>query len=431
MQYAGATTTRNSDAYSMAKTATSTLVLIVSLFFLWGMANNLNDILIKQFKGAFELSDFQAGLVQSAFYLGYFLLAIPAGLCMRRFGFKGALLIGLGLYALGALLFYPAAATHTYALFLGALFVIASGLAFLETSANPLVTVLGPPEGAARRLNFAQSFNPLGSITGVLVGRYFIFSGVEHTPAELATMAPAARQAYFSAESATVQTPYLVIGLVVIIFALLIAFARFPATTEHAADSKSGAAHIKRLLRNVHYLFSVIAQFFYVGAQVGVWSYLIRYTQGTLPGTPEKSAADFLTASLVAFMLGRFVGTALMRFFAPRKLLALFAMINILLCGMAVAMPGHIGVYALVAASFFMSVMYPTIFVLGLGGLDDDDRKLGSSLLVMAIIGGAVLTALMGAVSDMAGIPRAMIVPLACFAVIFGFALYSRNARSA
>ncbi|GAB2557867.1 L-fucose:H+ symporter permease [Rhodanobacter koreensis] len=431
MQYADETTMRNSDAYSMTKTATSTLVLIVSLFFLWGMANNLNDILIKQFKGAFELSDFQAGLVQSAFYLGYFLLAIPAGLCMRRFGFKGALLIGLGLYALGALLFYPAAATHTYALFLGALFVIASGLAFLETSANPLVTVLGPPEGAARRLNFAQSFNPLGSITGVLVGRYFIFSGVEHTPTELATMAPAARQAYFSAESAAVQTPYLVIGLVVIVFALLIALARFPATTEHAADSKSGTAHIKRLLRNTHYLFAVIAQFFYVGAQVGVWSYLIRYTQGTLPGMPEKNAADFLTASLVAFMLGRFVGTALMRFFAPRKLLALFAMINILLCGMAVAMPGHIGVYALVAASFFMSVMYPTIFVLGLGGLDDDDRKLGSSLLVMAIIGGAMLTALMGAVSDMAGIPRAMVVPLACFAVIFGFALHSRNARSA
>jgi FHS family L-fucose permease-like MFS transporter len=431
MHHADETTTRTTGTHAMAKTAMSTLVLIVSLFFLWGMANNLNDILIKQFKGAFELSDFQAGLVQSAFYLGYFLLAIPAGLCMRRFGFKGALLIGLCLYALGALLFYPAAATHAYALFLGALFVIASGLAFLETSANPLVTVLGPPEGAARRLNFAQSFNPLGSITGVLIGRYFIFSGVEHTPAQLAAMAPAARQAYFTAESAAVQTPYLVIGLVVIVFALLIAFARFPATTEHVADSKSGTAHIKRLLRNRYFRFSVVAQFFYVGAQVGVWSYLIRYTQGTLPGTPEKHAADFLTASLVAFMLGRFVGTALMRFFAPRKLLALFAIINILLCGTAVAMSGHAGVYALVAASFFMSVMYPTIFVLGLGGLDDDDRKLGSSLLVMAIIGGAVLTALMGAVSDMTGISSAMIVPLGCFAVVFGFASRSGKARIA
>jgi FHS family L-fucose permease-like MFS transporter len=431
MHYANETTTRSLGAAPIAKTAITTLVLIVSLFFLWGIANNLNDILIKQFKGAFELSDFQAGLVQSAFYLGYFLFAIPAGLCMRRFGFKGALLIGLGLYALGALLFYPAAATHTYAMFLGALFVIASGLAFLETSANPLVTVLGPPEGAARRLNFAQSFNPLGSITGVLIGRYFIFSGVEHTPAQLAAMTPIARQTYLTAESAAVQTPYLVIGLVVVVFALLIALARFPATSEHAADSKSGTAHIGKLLQNRRFVFSVVAQFFYVGAQVGVWSYLIRYTQGTLPGTPERHAADFLTASLVAFMLGRFIGTALMRFFSPRKLLALFAIINVLLCGVAVVMPGQSGVYALIATSFFMSVMYPTIFVLGVAGLDDDDRKLGSSLLVMAIIGGAVLTALMGAVSDFAGIPRAMIVPLACFVVIFGFAMRSGSARSA
>ncbi|MEP6898276.1 MAG: L-fucose:H+ symporter permease [Rhodanobacter sp.] len=432
MQHVDETTTAPpAAASSLTRTAISTLVLIVSLFFLWGMANNLNDILIKQFKGAFELSDFQAGLVQSAFYLGYFLLAIPAGLCMRRFGFKGALLIGLGLYALGALLFYPAAATHTYALFLGALFVIASGLAFLETSANPLVTVLGPPEGAARRLNLAQSFNPLGSITGVLIGRYFIFSGVEHTPAELAAMSPAVRHAYFTAESAAVQTPYLVIGVVVIVFAVLIALARFPATTQHAADRSSGSSHMRRLLRNRHFLFSVTAQFFYVGAQVGVWSYLIRYTQGTLPGTPEKTAADFLTASLVAFMLGRFAGTALMRFFAPRKLLALFALINVLLCGVAAGVPGRVGIDALVAASFFMSVMYPTIFVLGLGGLDDDDRKLGSSFLVMAIIGGAVLTALMGAVSDMAGIPRAMLVPLGCFAVILAFAMRSGSTRDA
>ncbi|MBS0589733.1 MAG: MFS transporter, partial [Proteobacteria bacterium] len=170
------------------RTAFVAFALIVSLFFLWGMANNLNDILIKQFKKAFELSDFQAGLVQSAFYLGYFLLAIPAGICMRRFGYKGALLIGLALYAAGAFLFYPAAAAHAYGLFLVALFVIASGLAFLETSANPLVTVLGPADSATRRLNLAQSFNPLGSITGVLVGQHFIFSGIEHTPAELAAM---------------------------------------------------------------------------------------------------------------------------------------------------------------------------------------------------------------------------------------------------
>src|SRR5579875_1192213 len=410
-----------------ASTSLAALALIVGLFFLWGVANNLNDILIKQFKNAFALSDFQAGLVQSAFYLGYFLLGIPAGVCMRRFGFKGAILIGLLLYALGALLFWPAAATQTYAIFLCGLFVIASGLSFLETSANPLVTVLGPPEGGARRLNFAQSFNPLGSIAGVVIGREFIFNGVEHTPQQLAAMTPAARHAYFVSQSLTVQTPYLVIAGVVIVFALLIAAVRFPARGEHVHQPvehhAGGTGHVGRLLRNRHFLSAVAAQFFYVGAQVGVWSYLIRYCQGTIPGTPERRAADYLTASLVLFTLGRFAGTALMRFIAPRKLLATFAIINIALCAIGVALPGMAGLVAMVIVSFFMSVMYPTIFALGVDGFSDSERKLGASFLVMAIIGGAVLTALMGAVSDAAGIARAELVPLGCFVAVLLFAL--------
>ena len=415
---------------SPARASLLAFALIVGLFFLWGVANNLNDILIKQFKNAFELSDFQAGLVQSAFYLGYFLLAIPAGMCMRRFGFKSAILIGLVLYAIGALLFYPAAATQTYAIFLCGLFVIASGLSFLETSANPLVTVLGPPAGAARRLNFAQSFNPLGSIAGLVIGRDFIFNGVEHTTKQLTTMTPAVRHAYFVSQTMTVQTPYLVIAGVVGAFALLIALVRFPAHGEHAADRVSGAKHMGRLLRDRRFLAAVVAQFFYVGAQVGVWSYLIRYCQGTVPGTPERLAADYVIASLVLFTLGRFVGTALMRFVEPRKLLALFAVINVALCLIAVASPGMPGIYALVTVSFFMSVMYPTIFALGVDGMDDDERKLGASFLVMAIIGGAVLTALTGAVSDAAGIAHAMLVPLGCFVAVFLFALSRRHARA-
>ena len=422
-----ATAPNDAKTASHARASLPAFALIVGLFFLWGVANNLNDILIKQFKNAFTLSDFQAGLVQSAFYLGYFLLAIPAGMCMRRFGFKGAILVGLVLYALGALLFWPAAATQTYAIFLAGLFVIASGLSFLETSANPLVTVLGPPEGGARRLNFAQSFNPLGSIAGVLIGRNFIFNGVEHTPQQLAAMTPSARHAYFASQSLTVQTPYLVIACVVIAFALLIALVRFPAHGEYihqpAADHASGARHFGRLLRDRHFLSAVTAQFFYVGAQVGVWSYLIRYCQGTIPGTPERRAADYLTASLVLFTLGRFAGTALMRVVAPRALLASFAAVNVVLCAIGVAWPGLPGLVALVAASFFMSVMYPTIFALGVDGFDDSDRKLGASLLVMAIIGGALLTALMGAVSDAAGIARAMLVPLGCFVAVWLFAM--------
>jgi FHS family L-fucose permease-like MFS transporter len=414
------------------QTGIAALILIVSLFFLWGVANNLNDILIKQFKKAFELSDFQAGLVQSAFYLGYFLLAIPAGLCMRRFGYKGALLIGLLLYGIGAFLFYPAAAMHTYELFLLALFVIASGLAFLETSANPLITVLGPPEGAARRLNLAQSFNPMGSITGVLIGQHFIFSNIEHSPSELATMEPAVRHAYFVTESAAVRTPYLLIGMFVFVWALLIAVTRFPsvATADYTSGQRNdgAVAPLGRLFRNPRFMLAVVAQFFYVGAQVGVWSFLIRYAQDVAPGTPEKLAANYLTASLVLFMIGRFSGTALMRYLAPVKLLAAFAAINILLTLTAVLQPGLIGVYCLVASSFFMSIMFPTIFALGLAGVDDEDRKLGAPLIVMAIIGGAILTASMGALSDAAGMPRAMVVPALCFIVIVIFALRTLSA---
>jgi FHS family L-fucose permease-like MFS transporter len=412
---------------SLARAAILPLVLIVSLFFLWGMANNLNDILIKQFKKAFELSDFQAGLVQSAFYLGYFVFAIPAGMFMKRYSYKAAIILGLLLYAAGAFLFYPAAQAHTYNLFLLALFVIASGLAFLETTANPLVTVLGPAEGAARRLNLAQAFNPLGSITGILIGQHFILSGIEHSTADLAAMSPAARQAFYAAESSAVQTPYLVIGAVVVLWALLIALTRFPATTITSAVEPAGQRHgiFGRLLRRGRFVLAVLAQFFYVGAQVGIWSFLIRYIQDGLPGTPEKSAATYLTASLVLFMAGRFVGTALLRYLPPARLLGIFALINLALCSIAVASPHLVGVYALVASSFFMSVMFPTIFALGLEGLGDDERKLGSSLIVMAIIGGAILTALMGAVSDQAGIHWAMAVPALCFAVILWFAVAS------
>lgn len=399
------------------------LILVVSLFFLWGVANNLNDVLIAQFKKAFTLSDLQAGLVQSAFYLGYFLVAIPAGIFMRRFGYKGAIVFGLMLYGIGALLFWPAAASATYGIFLFALFVIASGLAFLETSANPLVTLLGPAETAAARLNLAQAFNPLGSISGVLIGQLFIFSGIEHTPEQQAAMSLAQRHAYLLQEAAAVQWPYLVIGLVVIGWAVIILLTRFPDTSvapqEHAA-ARHGT--LGRLLRSGRFMAAVAAQFFYVGAQVGVWSYLIRYVQATVPGTPARSAANFLTASLVCFMVGRFAGAALMKYLQPARLLATFATINIVLALAAVFVPGQVGIYALVACSFFMSVMYPTIFALGVEGRDDAERKFGSAVLVMAIIGGAVLTAAMGATSDVAGIAHAMLVPAGCFVMVLLFA---------
>jgi len=245
--------------------------LIVSLFFLWGMANNLNDVLIPHFRKAFTLSDLASGLVQSAFYLGYFLVAIPASLFMQRFGYKRAVVFGLALYGAGALLFWPAADARSYQFFLGALFVIAAGLAFLETAANPMVATLGAPEEAERRLNFAQAFNPLGSIAGVAIGRTFILSGIERAPDEIAAMSPSAVDAWRAHEAAAVQLPYFVIGLGVLVWALLIALTRFPATAD-GHESEAGVGNLARfgeLFRRPRYLFGVFAQFCYVGAQVG------------------------------------------------------------------------------------------------------------------------------------------------------------------
>lgn len=409
------------------------LILVVSLFFFWGVANNLNDVLVPQFKQAFTLSDFQSGLVQGAFYVGYFLVAIPAGVVMHRFGYKGAMVCGLLLYGCGALLFWPAAAMATYGMFLCALFVIAGGLAFLETSANPLVTLLGPAESAAARLNLAQAFNPLGSICAVLIGKFFILSGSIAAPAAPALSA-AAQHARAVRIAAPVQLPYLIIGLVVLAWAGLIALTRFPGV---AADDALASAPRRRggvlwqILRNRRFMSAVVAQFFYVGAQVSVWSYTIRYVQATLPGTPADQAADYLTAALVCFMLGRFVGAALMRYVRPAQLLALFAAIDVVLAVLAAMLPGRVGACVLVACSFFMSLMYPTIFALGVDEHHGDARKLGSSVLVMAIIGGAVLTGVMGKTSDLWGITRAMLVPAVCFAVVLAFACSRWRHRAA
>lgn len=400
------------------------LILIISLFFLWGMANNLNDILITHFKKLFALSDFKAGLVQSAFYTGYFVFSIPAALWMKRFGYKAAVVFGLLLYGAGAFMFYPAAELREYSLFLLALFVIASGLAFLETSANPLIVAMGDPVTAERRLNFAQSFNPFGCIAGIYIGREFIFSGYEPTADELAVMNVVQLEQFYSAEAQAVQGPYLVLGGIVIVWALLVLLVQFPRiATQRTNDDLGGWADYKTLLCHRPFMFGVAAQFFYVGAQVCIWSFVIRYGQEAIPGMGEKALANYLMASLVLFMLGRFVATALMSRFRAACLMWLYSIINVLLCAYAILLPGFSGLLALVATSFFMSLMFPTIFALSVKNLGSL-AKAGSSLVVMAIIGGAVLTAVMGLVSDLSSIHTAVIVPLVCFVVI---AVYARQ----
>jgi len=405
------------------------LVLVVSLFFLWGIANSLNDVLLGQFKKAFDLTDFQSSLVQQAFYLGYFLLAMPAAALIRRRGYKAGVVLGLILYGCGALLFFPAAQARTYGMFLAALFVIASGLAFLETSANPLMTVLGPAQSAARRLNFAQAFNPLGTLTGVLIGRNFILAPGGSPAAAPSIHSGAPLDASRAAAAHAVQLPYLVLGALVLAWAIVNACTRYAGAAGRPPAGSDLLIRFAPLLQRRRYLFGVWAQFCYVGAQVSVWSYTIRYAQHAVPGIADQLAADYLFASLFGFMLGRFAGTALMGRYSPARLMLSFAVVNVLLTATAALVGGPGGLLALVATGFFMSIMFPTIFAIALEGLGPLTQA-GSSLLVMAIIGGAVLTAIMGRVSDLSSIQHAMWVPAACFAMVGAYARYAARVRA-
>jgi FHS family L-fucose permease-like MFS transporter len=428
-----ATSTHPSDpSQSLVPAGMATpFFFVTGLFFLWGIPNNLNDILIRQFMTSFALSRFQAGLVQSAFYLGYFLLATPAAILMRRLGYKFGFLAGLSLFGAGAILFWPAAAMNSYWFFLFALFVIASGLSFLETASNPFIAQLGRPEGAARRLNFSQAFNPLGSIVGVLVGTVFIFSGVELGPSQVAAMQ--ARQvydAYLHSETMRVVDPYIALGVVALLYTVVIWKTTFPPIGGAENSAREDRGNFRELLRYPHFLLSILAQFMYVGAQVCSWSYFIpyveRYTQ-----QPEKIAGYFLTGSLVAFGMGRFVSAALMRRLNPARLMGIYSLVNIALVMVGVACPGWIGLWSIFLTSFFMSVMYPTIFALGLNKLGRN-TKIGGSLIVMAIIGGAVLTPIMGIVSEAEhSIAIAYLVPLAgyCFVAFYAFWGFDRPTR--
>ena len=400
-------------------------ILTVALFFLWGMANNLNDILIAQFKRAFTLTDFETSFVQQSFYMGYFLLAIPAAMLTRAKGYKTSIVTGLLLYAVGALLFYPAAHYGEYPYFLAALFIIASGLAFLETSANPLMTELGDPHSAAKRLNWAQAANPVGTLAGVLIGKFFILSRIGHSEEVIATMDTVQREAFYRSQVLAVQTPYLIIGLVVFGFAVVAARLPFPAARAPVADATT-TPRLAQLFHHHQLIEATVAQFFYVGAQVALWSYTIRYAVHNVPGMAEATAANYLLASLCLFAIGRFIGSALMAVVAPTLLLAVFAGMALLLSFAASQLSGLAGLNALVAASFFLSIQFPTIFAVGVSGLGPL-RQLGSSLIIMAIIGGAALTALMGFVSDRVGINVAMLVPAGCFAVVLLFALRARR----
>jgi len=423
-----------------------TFALVATLFFMWALPNVLNDVLIKQFQKSLELTRFQAGFIQAAIKLGYFCLAIPAGLFMQRFGYKQGILTGLFTFAIGCFLFYPAASSQIYFVFLSAIFVIGGGLSFLELGANSFITVLGDPSTSARRLNFVQSFNPIGSIFAVTLGTIFIFSGNEPTPEQIVEMKAqltATGNAYtdfLQVENARVWPTYFAIGLLALFVAFLISRAKFPTVTSDISSSGEQKGSYRQLFKFPHWYGAIISQFFYLGAQLGTWSYLITYCQENSSMT-EKQAGGMLIINMMVFMAGRFFATWLMKWIQATRLMGFYALINIGLVLVVIlgskwaswtgihGVSYWIGIIAMVSTTFFMSLMYPTNFASGIKGLGPH-TKIGASILVMSLIGGAMLTPVIGLIADKAGaMAPGMIIPAISYIVICWYGFYGSRPR--
>ncbi len=405
-------------------------LVVTPLFFLWAIPNNLTDFLIRQFSKSFEVSRSGAAQLQIGIFIGYFLMAIPAGQLMHRFGYKSGFLSGLVLLGAGCWLFWPAALLNNYNAFVIAQFVVGCGLSFLETASNPFIAQLGPAVSSERRLNLAQAFNPLGSITAGFVGTLFIFSGVEYDAGQIsAQKAAGTYAAYLHSETMRVVPTYLLLGSVALLWAIMVLATKFPDLGGEDSPTHSEVKSSPVHLIQSHFVFAVIAQFLYVGAQVGTWSYFILYVRSAT-GVGDKAAGYMLTGTLAAFAVGRFCSAWLMRRFSARSMLAVYSAVNVILGLVAVTRSNWIGVGCLLTTSLFMSIMFPTIFALGIKGMGDKTKTAGS-FLVMAILGGAAITKLMGILADSNGLQVAYLVPVACFAAVGLYALLAADPKTA
>ena len=394
-------------------------ILLSSCFMWWGIANNLTDPLVKVFKEIFgELDVFEASLIQFAFYFGYFCMAIPGAFISRKYSYKIGVLVGLGIYALGCFLLYPSRHMQEFVFFCISFYILACGLGILETNANPYILVLGPKETATRRLNLAQAFNPIGAVAGNLLCLTLIISQIS-VDKEGNFIIP---QEDIGKTLDIVIYPYLLIAAILVIVWILIALTKMP----RVSDSKD-EIHIfqtfKKLFKKKNYTFAVIAQFFYVGLQITVWTYTIFYIPKHMDVTP-KNALYFQTVALILFGVSRWVFTGLMKWFKDHTLLLTASILGGLLTISVIFIGGSIGAFCYVAISAFMSLMFPTIFGMGCEGLDNEETKIGSSGLIMAILGGAVITPLQGALIDFIGLNMSFVIPFICFLVIGAYAVY-------
>ncbi|MBE7640062.1 L-fucose:H+ symporter permease [Salegentibacter sp. BLCTC] len=419
-------------------------ILITALFALWGFANDITNPMVSAFKKVLELNNFQASLVQLAFYGGYFTMALPAALFVNRFSYKKGVLMGLALYALGALLFYPAAIFQEYIFFLLALYILTFGLAFLETTANPYILAMGSEVTATRRLNLAQAFNPMGALGGLIVAQHFILGALESDDLDsngnpiYGSLSESAKATIRDSDLEVISTPYVLLGLVVILFFLVILLIKMPENRKKETRVDVLPA-IKRLFGNRKFVGGVVTQAFYVGAQIMCWTYLYQYAESI--GIDNKSAVNYGIAALLIFLIGRWIGTFLLRYITSGKLLMLFALGALITCLICIFSPGLIGLYSLVAVSFFMSIMFPTIYGIALEG-QGNDAKFGAAFLVMAIVGGALMPTFQGMILDIGGagykdtsilgVPEvnfSFFLPVLCFIIvgIYGYYIYKRN----
>lgn len=391
-----------------------TLILVTSLFFLWGFAYGLLDVLNKHFQEALNIDKQRSTLLQAAYFGAYFLIALPAGLVMTKIGYRKGIIAGLLLYATGALLFYPSAQNESFPFFLVALFVLASGLTFLETAANPYITVLGKPETSEFRLNLSQSFNGVGSFLGPIIGGALFFGNKKEAG---------------SSNLDSVTFVYIAIAVIVLVVAFLFYRTPMPEVKEEELVTNQQEHSGKKLFQHGHFVWAVIAQFFYVAAQVGIAALFINYCTEKDLGISNERASYLLAGSLLLFTIGRFAGTAIMQFISPNKLLALYAVINILLCAAVIWLHGMLSVYMLMAIFFFESIMFPTIFALGVKNLGIYTKR-GSSFIIMAIVGGALVPYIMGWLAENYSTPFSYITPLICFVFVFLFGIHGYKIKS-
>lgn len=393
-------------------------IIITSLFFLWGIANDLTNPMVSAFKKVMpELSNFEAALVQLAFYGGYATMAIPAAIFIRRFSYKKGIMVGLALYAIGAFLFYPAAQYEEFGFFLASLYILTFGLAFLETTANPFILAMGDERTATQRLNLAQAFNPVGSLLGMLVAQIFVIQALrsdDYTPAAYDALNVLEKAAIRENDLNIISLPYIGLGILVLVILGIIALTRFPISKEHAKMSFRDSLSL--LLKNNRYYEGVIAQAFYVGAQIMCWTFIFQYVDNmnaTRAPDEQLTATWYNMAAMISFLTGRWICTWLMKYINGARLMFYFSIGGVMACAGAILLPDMAGLYSLVSISIFMSLMFPTIYGIALKGMGDE-AKLGSAGLVMAIVGGALMPPLQAAILDWGG-------PGFSDVVVFGF----------